>query len=371
MASLNTQTFSQIVSNITAAVQAAVKKALSFTIGSVELALAEAYASVVVWLQGLIAYVLSLTRAATSTGSDLDSWMADYAIVTRNAAIASTGQVTFSRFTYTQSATIPVGSQVQTSDGTQTFNVIADTTQPLYNSTQNAYIIPANTQTGNATVQAAVAGKAGNVAANTITVISSPIPYVDTVNNASAFTGGADAESDSALLARFQAALQSLREATNNAISSAISALNLGVQYGIVENQSVNGVSQPGYFYIAVNPYSSTIQSQIYSAVDKIRPIGTTFGVFAAQVITANIGVTVTVLSGYTHSSVASSVQTAINNFIGGFKFGQTLYYTQLYGVIYNVSGVQDATGLTINGGTSDITASSQQFISAGTITVN
>jgi hypothetical protein len=73
MASLQTYTFTELVSNIATAVQGSASALLDFTVGSVLRAIAEATAAVVLWLQAIILQVLTLTRASTSVGSDLDS----------------------------------------------------------------------------------------------------------------------------------------------------------------------------------------------------------------------------------------------------------------------------------------------------------
>ena len=63
-----------------AAVQAAATQLLDLTVGSTLRAVLEANASVCLWMQWLILQVLRTTRAATSTGADLDSWMADLSL---------------------------------------------------------------------------------------------------------------------------------------------------------------------------------------------------------------------------------------------------------------------------------------------------
>src|SRR3954452_809264 len=122
MASLQTFSFTQLLSNFAAAVQGAASALLDFNPGSVLLAIAEAVSGIVLWLQAIVLQLLTMTRASTSVGADLDTWVADYG-VTRLPAAASTGQVTFSRFTATQQAVVPVGTMVQTGDGTQNFTV--------------------------------------------------------------------------------------------------------------------------------------------------------------------------------------------------------------------------------------------------------
>jgi len=371
MASLQTLTFAQIVQLIATQAQANSSQPLAYDLGSVELALAEADASVVQWLQSLIVTVMNLTRASTSQGADLDTWMADFDIVTREAASSALGQVTFSRFTTTNKATIAPGVTVQTADGTQTFTVIADTTQSAWDASLNAYIIPAGTASAQVSVQANVAGAAGNVQANTVTVIGSAIPYVDTVTNALAFSGGANAESDASLLARFQLALQGLEKGIKASVAAAIESLQQNLQFSIVENQTLGGQTQLGYFYVVISPYTSTLQQQVYAAVDAVRPLSVSFGVFAATNLAANVAVTVTAATGYAHSQVAAAVQSALSAFIASIPLGSGLLWSELYSVVWGVPGVATANGLTLNGGTSDIAASPQQAIAVGTITVS
>ncbi|MEF9481383.1 hypothetical protein [Ralstonia sp. 1B3] len=99
--SIQTQDWVTLVRNQVAAIQGYAKVLVDLTVGSVLRAVVEANAAVTVWLQGLILQVLAITRAATSSGSDLDTWMADFGL-TRLAAVPATGSVTFSRFTVTQ-----------------------------------------------------------------------------------------------------------------------------------------------------------------------------------------------------------------------------------------------------------------------------
>ena len=76
-----------------AAVEASATQLLDLTVGSTLRAVLEANASIGLWMQWLILQVLRTTRAATSNGADLDSWMADLTL-TRLPAVAATGTVT-------------------------------------------------------------------------------------------------------------------------------------------------------------------------------------------------------------------------------------------------------------------------------------
>ena len=90
--------FATLVADMSATVQGVGSQLVDVSVGSVLRAVIEANASLALWMQWLIMLVLSLTRASTSSGSDLDSWMADYGL-TRLPGVAATGSVTFARIT--------------------------------------------------------------------------------------------------------------------------------------------------------------------------------------------------------------------------------------------------------------------------------
>ena len=164
---LSLQTFTTLVQNMAAAVQASAAQLLDLTAGSALRAVLEANASLALWLQWLILQVLQTTRAATSTGADLDSWMADFTLVRMPASPAS-GLVSLSRYTPTLTALVPVGALVRTADGTQTFAVAVDTTNPAFSAAQTGYILAANVASVTVPVVAQVPGSAGNVQAGAI-----------------------------------------------------------------------------------------------------------------------------------------------------------------------------------------------------------
>jgi uncharacterized phage protein gp47/JayE len=372
---VQTQTGNQILSNFAAAVQGTARALVDFSVGSILRALGQATQAIALWLQGIALQIAALTRFQTSNGADADSWGADFGF-TRLPAQAATGSVTFSRFTPTAQASIPVGTQVQTADGSVVFEVIADSTQSAYDAGLNAYVIAANAASCTATVEAVTAGAAGNVAAGTLTQLGTAIAGVDTVTNALAFANGADAESDPAMKARFIVYLASLAKATPAAVKTAATSTQQDATAAIVENQAYAGGSQPGYFYVVADDGSGDPSSNFLSAVannvEATRPIGTSYGIFGPTVVDATIVLTVTAASGYTHTQVAALVQTAIESYVNALALGATLYYTRLIQVAYDASpGVQDVSALTVNGGTSDVTVTAKQVLKTVSVTVN
>ena len=374
MASLQTQDWVTLVRNQVSAIQGYAKVLVDLTVGSVLRAIVEANAAVVVWLEGLLLQVLAITRAATSSGADLDSWVADFG-VTRLPAVAATGIVTFSRFTTTQQVLVPVGATVQTADGTQQFTVTIDTTNPAYNAGLGGYVIAAGVGNVTVPVQALTAGAAGNAVAGSVSVIAGAISGVDTVTNTAAFTNGTDAESDTALRTRFIAYVASLSKATKNAVGYAITSLKQGLVYSLVENQTYAGATQYGYFYVVVDDGtgspSSTLLVTVANAIDAVRPLTSTFGVFAPVVVNASVAMTISTAAGADHAATALVVKNALTSYINALPLGTTLPFSRLAQVAYDASpSVTNVTGVTLNSGTADLTATSQQVIKATSVTV-
>jgi uncharacterized phage protein gp47/JayE len=360
--------------------QGRVSTFLNFAIGSVLRAIAEAYAGVCLWLQSFALEIAKLTRLATSYGADADSWIADFGIITRLGAQPASGSVTFSRYTAAASApVIPVGTTVQTTNGGISFSVYADTTNVAYSAASNGYILAASTSSVTVPVKAVIAGTSGNVAAGAISLITSSVPGVDTVTNASAFTNAIDTESDADLKTRFRLAINALAKGTEAAIGLAITSIQSGMQYTIQENVTYGGATQYGYVTVVVDDGSGNISSTLLTAAQNavssanggVRAAGVIVGVFAATITSANVTATVTTLPGYDHPTVVAQVISAITNNINGLGLGNGLPFFDIPGWIMAVPGVQKINALTLNSGTSDIAASPLHTIKAATITVS
>lgn len=375
MPNITFKDFSALVSDQVASLQAGARALLDYTVGSVIRSIVEANASVALWFQALLASLLQAMRASTAVGTDLDSWMADYGVV-RLAASAATGQVTFSRFTTTAQAVVPVGAIVQTPDGSQKYSVDLDTSNAAYSAALGGYVLAIGTGSVVVKVTAQTPGSAANVVAGAVTSIQGSIVGVDMVTNASPYTNGNDAETDAALRARFVAYIGSLSKATKTAIANAISNVRPGLSWTIVEDQNYAGATQQGYFYAVVDDGTgspgSTLLTSVANAIDAVRPVTSTFGVFAPVVVNAAVVMTCTIAAGYDAVATKALVAAALKAYINGLTLGQSLPYTRLAQVAYDASpGVTNVTAVTLNAGTSDLAATPQQVIKWNAVTVN
>jgi uncharacterized phage protein gp47/JayE len=371
---LQLRSFDRIVAAAAAAVQAAAQQALDLSVGSVLRAMLEANAGLGLWLQWLILLVLQTTRAATSSGSDLDSWVADFGL-TRLPASAAAGTVTFARFAPVSSALIPLGTLVRTADGTQSFAVTEDSTNAAWRSTQNGYLLAAGAATVSAPVVAITAASAGNVQAGTISLIAAAIPGVDTVNNTAPTAGGLDAEGDAALRARFSGYINSRSRATSQAVAYAIDSVQQGLQYTIQENVTQTGASQPGCFVVTVDNGTGTppaaLLSQVATAIEAVRPLGVLWTVVAPTVTTVSVSLSITTAATASHSAVAASVAAALTAYIDGLAVGAPLPWSRLAQVAYDASpAVINVGAVLLNGGTSDVVPTAGGVVKAGNVVV-
>lgn len=360
---LTTYDFTSLVRQQAAAIQSSARSLVDVSVGSITRALIEANASLLLWLQGLVLSMLVKTRAATSQGQDLDSWMADFGL-TRLSAQPAVGVVTFSRFTPGSAVSIPAGTTVQTSDR-----------QWQYVTTADAAMAPSQTSV-QAPVTAVAPGAGGNAAGGQVTMLVGSVPGVDSVSNAAPFVGGLDAETDQAFRERFVRWVNGLSKATGSAIGAAIAAVRPGLTFIITENETYAGTAQPGHFFVVVDdgtgmPSAQLLES-VRSAVDASRGLTSSFAVFAPQIVQANVAAVLTVAPGFDAASVRNDVRAALTTYISTLGLGQPLPYTRLAQVIYAASpGVVNATAVALNGGQADLLANSKQVIKPGAINIS
>ncbi len=363
-----------MVQQMAATLQGNASQLVDLTVGSVLRALLEASASVALWMQWLILQVLSTTRAATSVGPDLDSWMADFSLA-RLPATSATGIVTFSRYTPGVMATIPVGSIVRVSQGLQTFSVIAQPANSAWNGA-SGYTLPAEITSVDVPVSATLSGSAGDVLSGAIGLLASPIPGIDIVTNAMPTTGGLDPETDAALRSRFQLYVNSRSLATKLAVLSSIANIQQGLRYTVLENQTIMGLPEIGNFCAIVDDGTGNPPSALLSAaqvaVNAVRPIGSTFSVNGPQVIRVAVTVVLETNNPLTHASVAVIVQQNIIAWIVGLPIGGILAISKLEAIAHGTDpSVVSVTSALINDLPNDLVAPNNGVIIVSSVTAS
>jgi uncharacterized phage protein gp47/JayE len=371
---LSLKGFSQLVEDMGAALQSSASNLIDVSVGSVVRAIFEANASVVLWLQWLIIQVLQSTRASTSVGSDLDSWMLDFGL-TRLPAIPSTGIVTFTRFAANLAAAVPVGSIVKTADGSLTFSITEDPTISIWRSSSSAYILPSGVASADVPVVCTSGGSTGNVLAGTITVIAASLPGIDLVSNVNPLSNGADPESDQAFRNRFQSYLSSRSLATLAAVQNAIANVRQGLDISIAENTASDGTTEIGSFLVVVDDGtgypSSDLLSMAASAVDAVRPIGTRFAVVPPQVLVVNVSMTAELTSAATAVLSIPSIQNYVAVYLDSLPIGGSASVTRVAQNAYLAgAGIANIAGIQLNGASVDIVPPRLTVIKAGQITV-
>jgi uncharacterized phage protein gp47/JayE len=224
-------------------------------------------------------------------------------------------------------------------------------------------------------VVANLPGAAGNVLAGTIALIVGGISGVDTVNNANATSGGVNTESDAAFRTRFVNFINSRAQGTGFAVGYAIQQVQQGLTWSIQENQVANGTYTPGTFVVTIddgsgNPPSGLI-STCATAIQAIRPVGSTLIVQGPSKVSANVALVLTVKPTANLQLIEGEVTSALVSYINALAVGATLPYSRLAQVAYDADpNITNVSSITLNSGTSDLVPTESQVVRAGTISI-
>lgn len=361
---LSLQNFSSLVRGMAASVQGACSSLIDLSVGSVLRAILEASASIALWLQYLLLQVLTMTRLATSTGADVDSWVQDFG-VTRLSPTYASGTVTLSSFNPTaQGSVISNGATVRTSDGSQSFIVVGGPYQRAVGDTSITIL-----------VQAVAAGTVGNVQSGVVTVLGTAIAGIDTVTNLNAFSGGQAAESDAALRLRFVDFINTRSLATEQALAVAIVSVQQDLTFSIQENLTAGGMFLPGNVHVIVDDGtgtpSSTLLASVAAALDPVRPVGTSISLAGPTVLTATIGLTLTIGASVDNGIVQTAINAALTTYINSLGVGTALRISRLAGLCYDTdSNVMNVQNVIVNTDDVDIGGQAGSVVRAGSINI-
>jgi uncharacterized phage protein gp47/JayE len=367
---LPTRNFTDIVRDMSAAVTSSAGRLIDVSIGSVLRAIIEANAAIVLWAQWLVLLTLQTTRAATSNGADLDTWMADFSLV-RLPAVTASGVVTLARFSGATNIFVVPGNVVKTQDGSVSFAVTADTSNPAWQSALNAYCLAPGVRSLELPIVALTTGRSGNVLSGVITVLASPMPGIDTVNNGVPTTGGEDPESDAAFRVRFANFFAARSRATLDAVGYAISLVSANLSYVVLENCDAAGNFRLGNMLVVVDDntgsLTDTLLNSLSLAIQGVRPLGTTFSIQPPRIVQVQVSLSVQ-LPAALPVTTQSLLRAAIESYIINLPVGSTLSLTRISQLAYQTEPrIINISNVRLNGETADLIApATTSFMPAG-----
>ena len=299
--------------------------------------------------------IVPIAYVDETSGEYIDKRCAEYGI-SRKSGTKATAVLTIAG---TDGTVIPKGKVFLTADGLQ-FEVDEDVT-----------IVSG---TASVPVTAAEIGDTYNVDAGTITAqfVNLAGIGINSVTNEAAAAGGADAETDSALVARLYDYLQSTPVSGN---SAHYRAWALSVE-GVGDAKVTALWDGPGTVKVLIGstekePVDNAIVSACADYIEANRPIGAAVTVLSAEGLPVNISAAVAIDGTTTKDTVQAAFAAALKTYLQGLAFhSYTLLYNRIVYMLLSISGVTDYSSLTVNGGTTNLTIGSDQVPVIGTVTI-
>lgn len=265
-------------------------------------------------LEGLLVQVAPMGFLRHATGGWLDEKAREFG-VTRKAAVAAQGNVTFSRTGASGNVNIPAGSIVATgtlADGTRKRLVsVADT------------VLPDGETEVEVQCRAEGVGTSHNLAAGAYTELVTPIGGIETVSNGAGWlaTAGVDEESDAELIARIEAGQLSGGEGW---IGGSQTYLDLANNFTGVVNAIVDGGQPRGQGSVDVviiggagQPTQQLIDDLTAHLEAEGNPITDNLLVKGPDEVTVNVDVDAVALTG--DSRTAAAIQAKVETLLDGF----------------------------------------------------
>lgn len=300
-------------------------------------------------------FVLHLDGTQSAYGEYLDRRAAELGI-TRKPAIKAVGSVVFSG---TDGTYIPIGLEVST-----------QSEPPIYFATTSDGTITGGSIT--LAAQAQIGGLSGNVAAGKIVLTTGNVTGITSVNNPQAFDGGADAESDEDLLARY---LDRVRNPVTSGNAAQYRQWALEVA-GVGDAKVYEITPEPGHVTIKIIDTQRTAPSQtvvdaVIAHIESVRPVCVGVHVQGATELAINVSAVLTLSSGYTVAGVQPEIEKHIVAYLRSIAFKpEPVRLSKIANIILDTEGVIDYANLTVNGGTGNVVVPDGQVAVKGNITL-
>jgi Baseplate J-like protein len=132
---------------------------------------------------------------------------------------------------------------------------------------------------------------------------------------------------------------------------------------------------RPGFFVVIVDDGSgypsSALLSSVAGAVDLIRPVGTMFAILPPEVISVDVSLTAILMPDGNHIECVSNIQDRVSGYLGNLAIGKSAAITRVALSAYNADpGIENITGVLLNGIPTDLIPPPRGVIKAGRILV-
>ena len=232
--------------------------------------------------------------------------------------------------------------------------------------TQDA-VIPAGSLYADVPAMAESAGAAGNVPAQSVTVLTKAPVGVAGVTNLAAFAGGSDAEDDEGLRARVLDSFRRLPNGANAAFYEARALADPGVgAVSVIPRE--RGIGTVGVVIAAPDGVpSEELVARVQADLQTVREIAVDVSVRAPQTETVNVAVQIQLKAGVTFDAAKAAVQTALAAQFTGAMLGRSVYRAALGNLIYETGAVEN---YTLVQPAADVAGAAGKLPVLGTVTV-
>lgn len=194
---------------------------------------------------------------------------------------------------------------------------------------ENAAVVPIRCQ---------IAGSQGNLAANQLRVMVTPVPGIAQVNNPKPLISGRDAESDEELRTRLMDSYRFVTNGTNSAFY-----YNQAMRYPEVSSAKilprVNGAGTVGIIVHGA-AIDEAFLEKMKAEIGAVKEINVNLTVEKAQEKPLGISVEIAAADGYSYEDVSVLCKEAVEHYFHRQKVGQPLYMAPLIREILSCEGI-------------------------------
>lgn len=293
----------------------------------------------------------------TATGEFLDYHASQRGLERREASFAQ-GEVIFTRLTVTIKDTLIPAKTVVATEGEE----------PVYFETTEDVTIYAESYSAHAPIRAITAGAQGNVPAEKISVIVTPITGVQIVTNPDPCKSGADRESDESLRERIIESYKTPSNGTNCSYYKMICEQVPSVASAGVVPRGRGAGTVDVYVAAQGGEISDETLSLVQEKLSKLREVNVDVKVYKATLTPVNIHLKIDVLEGYEFEDVKRDCIKALSEYISTRGVGGNMLLSEAGDKIQHTRGIKEYTLFSYSN--ADVRCDNAHCPKVGTITV-